>query len=97
MTLALIKETIMAKELIHYAKCHGYTEEQTEELVTRAANYSLGERGEGWWISQALQDDAHMYFDMMSSFDWEATEEGDGYWREIYRFVARDPMFKPEG
>lgn len=97
MTLALLKETIMAKELAWYAKCHEWDEADTEDLFNKAATYALYQRGEDWWICQAIQEDGHKYFDLMSSFDWEETEEGDEYWRMINRFVSRDPAFNPEG
>lgn len=91
MTLLIIKETVMAYELTRYAKAHGYTEQQTEDLIALAAKHAIDERGEDWWVTQALQDDGHKHFDLISSFDWSETEEGDEYWRTIYRFVDRLP------
>lgn len=91
MTLLLIKETAMAWELTRYAEAHGYTQEQTDALIEKAAENAIDYHSENWWITKALQDNAHKELDLSHCFDWDDTEEGDGYWREIYRFVGKLP------
>lgn len=91
MTLVLMKETEMAHELRQYAKGHGYTEEQTEDLIKSAYDAVVECHGDNWLVSLALQDGIHKHYDLIGSFDWSETEQGDDYWRAIYRYVDRLP------
>lgn len=91
----LFDESRAASECRAYALEKGFTEVQTKDLLDRA--YHLGKLGKGgyqvWdddrWVSRALKDDSHKKVTLLNLFNWRLTDEGSGFWSDVYLSFQR--------
>lgn len=84
---ALFLETVAARQCERYALNHGLDAEKLKQDAY--ANCNIGVHGakqdDDWWVKKCLYDDSHKVFTLNGLFLWRRTQQGEEFWRNVYR------------